>query len=261
MGPAPAPRARPRPRTALLAAALALCASPALAAQAVSLGSNLVAPDGPLTLGEIFEGAGAAAPVVVARLSGPSVVLDADAVQAFALRHGLDWANPRGIQRIIVRAGPAASLGGGRGHEVLTYGRSLSAGELVQAGDLLWARVAEIPVDAPLDAAAVVGEQARRPLRQGDAVSSQDLAPPIVIKAGDAVLVTYADGGITLTLQAKAMASAAAGDTLNVLNTASRKLIEAVATGPGQAVVGPQALRLRTEHASTDPRERGQFIR
>ena len=45
------------------------------------------------------------------------------------------------------------------------------------------------------------------------------------------------------------MTGAAAGDSLNIQNTASKKLIEAVATGVGQAVVGPEAARLKAEHS------------
>jgi len=37
------------------------------------------------------------------------------------------------------------------------------------------------------------------------------------------------------------MAAAAVGETLNVQNPASKKIIQAVAVGPGQAVVGPAA--------------------
>jgi len=222
------------------------CATAAVAGTPVSLNSNLVDSTGHVTLGELFDNAGPARSVVVAERTGPNVVLDAAAVQAFARGYGLDWDNPRGISRIIVRA-DSLSLAAGRNREILTYARSLNAGEIVQASDLVWAKAAEAPVDAPANVDAVIGMAARRPLREGDAVLAHDVTAPIVIKAGDTVLVTYADDGVTLTLQAKAMANAAVGDTLNVLNTASKKLIEAVASGPDQALVGPAALRLRAE--------------
>lgn len=78
----------------------------------------------------------------------------------------------------------------------------------------------------------------------------RDIAAPLVIKSGETVDVTYADDGVTLTLQAKALAEAAVGDTLNVLNTTSKKMIEVVATGPDQAVVGPEAQRLKADRTS-----------
>ncbi|HEX7759424.1 MAG TPA: flagellar basal body P-ring formation chaperone FlgA, partial [Caulobacteraceae bacterium] len=103
----------------------------------------------------------------------------------------------------------------------------------------------------PRSADAVIGMAARRPLREGDAVALRDVSAPVVVKAGDMITVVYEDGGIRLTLQAKAMANAAVGDSLNVQNTASKKVIEAVATGPDEAAVGPEAARLKAARPSS----------
>ena len=229
-------------------AALAL-AAPAFAGTPVTLNANLTDATGHVTLGELFDDAGPARDVVVADRSGPSVVLDAAAVQAMARRYGLDWDNPQGIRRIIVRA-DAGGVAAAHGREVLTYAHSLITGQIVQPEDLIWAKAAAAPVNAAASVDAVVGMAARRPLREGDPVLDRDVTAPIIIKAGDVVSVTYADEGVTLTLQGKAMANAAVGETLNIQNTASKKLIEAVATGPDQAVVGPEALRLKEQRAS-----------
>lgn len=231
---------------AVFALIVAMLAVPADAGTPVNLNANLVDIAGQVTLGELFDNAGPARDVVIAERHGPSVVLDAGAVQAVARRYGLDWDNPHGIARIIVRGAATGSLSLGA-HDVLAYARNLNTGEIVQPSDLLWARAVGAPADAPANADAVIGLAARRPLREGDPVLSRDVTAPIVIKVGDTVSVTYADRGVTLTLQGKAMAAAAAGDTVNILNTASKKLIEAVATGPDQAVVGPEALRLKAE--------------
>jgi flagella basal body P-ring formation protein FlgA len=226
---------------------LAFIAGPASAGAPVTLKAVITDPEGHVTLGELFDDAGPARDVVVAERIGPSVVLDAAAVQAFAHRYGLDWDNPKGLRRIIVRGAAARQTSFGD-HEVLTYARNLAAGQIVTAEDLLWSKaVAGVPVDAPANLDVVIGMAARRPLRQGDPVLAHDLVVPTVIKAGDDVLVTYADGAVTLTLQAKATSNAAVGESVSVLNTASKKLIEAVASGPDQAVVGPQALRLKAE--------------
>ncbi|MEJ0064291.1 MAG: flagellar basal body P-ring formation chaperone FlgA [Caulobacteraceae bacterium] len=231
---------------ALLALSAALFAAPALAGTPVTLNAHLVDPNGHVTLGELFDDAGPARDVVVAERTGPSVVLDAVAVQNFARRYGLDWDNPRGLSRIIVHA-DTLGLGPQQNHEILVYSHSLAAGQIVQGSDIVWAKAAGVPVDAPAGADAVIGMAARRPLREGDPVLAHDIVAPLVIKAGETVDVTYADDSIALTLQAKAMANAAVGDTINVLNTASKKMIEVLATGPDQAVVGPQAQRLKAE--------------
>jgi flagella basal body P-ring formation protein FlgA len=232
-------------RLAALLACL-LVAAPAFAGTPVTLNAHLVNTTGHVTLGELFDDAGPARDVVVAERTGPSVVLDAGAVQAFARRYGLEWDNPRGVSRIIVH-GDLVGLGAGQNREILTYARSLAAGQIVQGSDIVWAKAAGAPTDAPSGADAVIGMAARRPLREGDPVLAHDVTPPLVIKAGETVEVTYADDAIVLTLQAKALANAAVGDTLNVMNTASKKQIEVVATGPDQAVVGPEAQRLKAE--------------
>ena len=70
-------------RASLLAVVLASVAGAALA-DPVTLKANPVDDDGRVTLGDIFDGAGAAADVVVANRTGPSVVLEAGQLQAQA---------------------------------------------------------------------------------------------------------------------------------------------------------------------------------
>ena len=139
----------------LIAAAAALLASPALAGQPVVLKADPVDGDGIITLSDLFDGAGAAGKTPVAAKPGASMVLDAAAVQGIARRAGLDWANAEGFRRIVVRSaatgsGLAASGPAARGNvEVLTYARSLSAGEILQPQDLVWGKAAAAPADAP----------------------------------------------------------------------------------------------------------------
>src|ERR1700679_1882877 len=104
----------------LLALAGALFASPAVAGTPVTLNAHLVDGTGHVTLGELFDDAGPARDVVVAERTGPSVVLDASAVQNFARRYGLDWDNPRGVSRIIVHA-DTVGLGAPQNHDILVY--------------------------------------------------------------------------------------------------------------------------------------------
>ena len=235
----------------LLAAALLAAAAPALAGTAVSLKPDTVSADVVVTLGDLFDGAGGSAGVPVAARRSASVVLNARAVQLAAARAGLDWANAEGLRTIVVSgapsgphaAGPAAAARGNV--EVLTYARSLQAGELVGPADLIWAKAAVAPAGAPTDAEAVIGLAAKRPLRAGAAVAARDLGAAQVIKAGETVTITFASEGITLSLEGKAMQAASVGESFNVQNTASRKIIQAVAVGPGQAVVGPAAAGLK----------------
>jgi flagella basal body P-ring formation protein FlgA len=232
-------------RAFLFAAALSLASAPALAGQAVTLKADTLDTDGMVTLSDLFDGAGAAGNVPVAARPGQIAVLDAGAVQMLARRNGLDWVNAEGVRRIVVHGVANTAAAAKANVEVLTYARSLATGDIVQPTDLVWAKVAAAPGDAPSDAEQVIGLAAKRPLRAGAAVSARDISAPQVIKIGDIVTVTYEAEGIALALQGKAMTAAAQGDTVMIQNTTSKKLIQAMASGPGQALIGPQADRMK----------------
>ena len=238
----------------ILAAATLAFAGPALAGQPVTLKADTVDTDGMVTLGDLFDNAGVAGRVAVAAKPGTGIVLDAAAVQGVARRAGLDWANAEGIRKIVVRgatSGAAAAAGAARTNvDVLTYAHNLAAGEIVQPADLIWGKAAAAPADAPSDAEAVIGMAAKRALRAGATVAARDVGAAQVVKPGEIITVLYEAEGVSLSLQGKAMAAGGVGETIAVLNTNSKKTIQAVVTGPGQAVVGPAADGLRSVHST-----------
>jgi flagella basal body P-ring formation protein FlgA len=229
------------------AAALTLTAAPALAGVPVTLKADIVDTDGVVTLGEVFDGAGEAGARPLATRAGDSVMLNAAAVQVAARRAGLDWANAQGLRRIVVTgeaAAPAAAATRGN-VDVLTWARNIAAGEVVQPQDMVWGKAALAPADALANPDAVVGLAARRPLRAGAVVAGRDVAAPQVVKANDIVTLTYDNEGISLSLRAKALSGGAVGDTISVQNVTSKKTVQAVVVGPGQAAVGPAAEELK----------------
>ena len=240
-------------RPLILAAVLSLAAAPAIAGQAVTLKSETLDGDGLITLSDLFDGAGASGRIAVATRPGTTAVLDAGAVQLAARRAGLDWANAEGLRTIVVRGEIAAAPGAvaARGNvDVLTWARSIQAGEMVQPADLVWGKAAAAPADAPNDPDAVIGLAARRPLRAGAAVAGRDVSAPQVVQANEVVTLTYDNGGVSLALQAKALSGGAVGETINVQNVTSKKTVQAVVTGPGQAAVGPQAEQLKLNRST-----------
>lgn len=251
-------------KTLTFIAALALIAGPALAGP-VTLRANPVDDDGRVTLGDIFEGAGAASGVVVANRAGPSVVFEAGQLQALAARSGLQWANPQNLRRVVVRnaalapGAPAAAAtvastaarpvaAAGATVPVLTYARNLAAGEVIQPEDVIWTEVQShlAAAGSPSDAEDVIGLSARRALRAGAVVGDRDLARPQVIARNDTVQVAFVAGGVTLTVTGRAQRAAAVGEVVAVTNLTSGRTIEAVASGPGRAVAGPQAQSARS---------------
>ncbi len=248
-------------RALILAATVAALAAPAWAGP-VNLLPDPVDDDGRITLGELFDEAGAASGVVVGRRVGATAVLEASQVQIAARRAGLQWSNPNGLRRIVVREGgaipaeasarpAAASVGApapvsaraGVNVEVLTYARSLAAGDVIQPEDVIWASVQShlAPAGAPQDAEAVIGLEAKRALRAGTPVGPRDLASPQVIARNDMVEVAYINDGVELTVTGKATRNASAGEAVPILNVQSNRTIDAVAVAPGRAVAGPAA--------------------
>jgi flagella basal body P-ring formation protein FlgA len=209
-----------------------------------------------VTLGDLFDGAGAKASVPVANRTGSSVVLNARIVQVVAARAGLDWANAQGLKTILVaagsggaaEAGPAAAVRGNV--QILTYARDIAAGEVLAPSDVIWGKAAAAPSDAAHDPDALIGMTARRPLRAGAAALARDVSAPILVKAGEVITVTFQADGISLSLQGKALSAGGMGETLNVENTTSKKTIQAVVTGPGQAAVGPAADDLKAARST-----------
>ena len=188
-------------RSLLLAAAVSAAASAAFAGPVV-LRVNPVDDDGRVTLGDLFEGAGAAANVAVAERVGPSVVLEAGQLQALARQAGLDWSNPNGLRRVAVRR---------------------ATGPVQTSSDAAFQPVAQ-------SAAQPIARAADRP-----GAASQ------VIARNDMVRVTYQVGGVNLAVMGKAMRSAGLGEPVAIMNTTSNRVIDAVASGPGQAIAGPGA--------------------
>jgi flagella basal body P-ring formation protein FlgA len=247
-----------------LVLALALAAAPAFAGQRVALKDDPAVSGAEVRLGDLFDGAGPASGVLVARASGPMLILDAGRVQAIAAAHGLEWLNPNGYRELVVKTAAqapaavapasmgAASAGAEAVHtqavaermvEALTWAHDLSAGDLVRPEDVVWAKIPArlAPHDAERDPDVVVGQAARRALREGAPAAVHDLAPPRVIRRDQDVEVVFLQDGVRVVLTGRALADAAVGEPVPVLNIQSKKTIDAVASGPGQAVIGPDA--------------------
>ena len=245
---------------AVTAFLLLLLAGAAFAGTPVDLRDTPQSSGAQITLGDLFDSAGRASNVSVATADdgAHTTVLDAGAVQRIAHMHGLDWANPSGFRRLVVQTGdgpvadgtaaPARISSGGKTVDALTFSRNLAAGEPIRAEDVLWTKVQAhlVPADAPSDPAQVIGLSTRHTEREGMVVAARDLVAQKVIKKDQVVAVLYEVDGVSLKLQGKALGDAAVGDVVQVLNTQSKKTIEAVATGPGEAVTGPQADSLKS---------------
>ena len=194
-------------RALILGAVAALMLAGAASAGPVTLKANPVDSDGRVTLGDLFDGAGAAADVMVGTRAGPSIVFEAGQLQSLARQSGLDWANPAGLRRVVVRNAAVAPA---------------SAPPAPAPASVAGAEPAPAAVTA-------------RPQPARTALAER------VISRNDMVEVAYEVGGVRLTITGRAEGNAAVGQRLAVRNLQSNRTIDAVAIGPGLALAGPAA--------------------
>jgi flagella basal body P-ring formation protein FlgA len=85
--------------------------------------------------------------------------------------------------------------------------------------------------------AAVEGMVAKRLINSGSTVTSAQVTPPLVIKKGDAVLVTASTSGLKVKMPGTALNDGRQGEQIRVKNNHSKRTIDARVTGPGQVKV------------------------
>ena len=117
-------------------------------------------------------------------------------------------------------------------------------GEILKASDLTVLRRPKSESGALSDINAAVGLTARHPLRPGQPLRAQDLMKPEVVQRNDSVTIVYEVPGITLTLRGQAQESGALGDTINVLNVDSKRVIPGTVSGPGRVTVKALTTRM-----------------
>lgn len=117
--------------------------------------------------------------------------------------------------------------------------RRLALGDVVRAEDLrlVRQRAERVRPGVATDPGQVVGKALRRPVAEGLPFALVDLSAPAVIERNATVLMLIDGPGISMTAQGRAMAPAARGETVPVMNLASRNVVEAEAIGPGRVRV------------------------
>lgn len=125
--------------------------------------------------------------------------------------------------------------------EALVLVRDVARGERIGAGDVEWRSGAAASPRArgePLAPDAVIGREARRTLRSGDALAAADLREPMLVRRGEPVRLTYTSTGLRLSVEGVAQGDGAAGGIVRVFNPQSKRILDAVVTGEAEASVG-----------------------
>jgi flagella basal body P-ring formation protein FlgA len=243
-------------RTALVSL-LALAALPASAQ--VSVSGEWI------KLGDVAPVTGDAAGVLVAQAprAGESLTLDPEFLIGVAKRSGILLALPINQPIIVTRtvapakaaptppaarqapyarqapSPPTVASQPAPDGWVLVFARDVPRGVTLAESDLSWAdaQTARAGRTPPEDIADAIGLETKRALKAGVAVQLSDLKAPSVIHKNEPIKIIYTAPGMRLTVDGVAQADAAAGENIRVLNSLSKRTIEAVATAEGEARV------------------------
>jgi len=129
--------------------------------------------------------------------------------------------------------------------DALAVDRPVERGEVLKADNLTIVRRPKTEASSYLiNVAAATGLAARHALRPGQPLAAGDLMKPEIIQRSDNVTMIFEAPGVTLTLRGQAQESGALGDTISVLNSESKRTVQAVVSGPDRVTVAPVTTRL-----------------
>ena len=129
--------------------------------------------------------------------------------------------------------------------EAAVLARNVERNEILKSSDVVIERRPKTEVGA--DAATrnrVVGMQARKQLRAGQALKLADLAKPDLVQRDQTVTLIYEAAGLYLTIRGKALDSGTEGDVVSVLNLQSKRTVSGTVVGRGQVSISVATPRL-----------------
>ena len=180
---------------------LVFCAGVA-GADTVTLRNRIEASGAMVTLGDAFQGTGALSgrPIAPAPAAGQVGALPMAVLAAAASAAGFDWTPPAGVDSVAV-VHPAGAR----------------------------ATVAP-PGNAPIASPA---------MPTGAPLTTSGAPSGAAIRRGDAVMLIYQSGGVTLSMRTQAMQDAQIGQSVRLMNSSSNRVVLGLVTGPGAASASP----------------------
>ncbi|MBI4183084.1 MAG: flagellar basal body P-ring formation protein FlgA [Proteobacteria bacterium] len=129
--------------------------------------------------------------------------------------------------------------------EVPVPAQNVAPGAVIRQDDVRWLKLPaeRLTRNVVTDASELIGKAAKRALRADAPVQVADIQRPVLVAKGSLVTIVLTTPSMSLTAQGKALEDGADGDTIPVMNTRSRRVLDAMVAGSGQVRVVP-ALRL-----------------
>lgn len=85
----------------------------------------------------------------------------------------------------------------------------------------------------------IAGKKAKKNLRIGRPIRKSDIALPRLVSRGDLVTILYQTGNLTISARGIAMENGVKGGSIRVKNPHSKRMMDAVVTGPGIVRTSP----------------------
>jgi flagella basal body P-ring formation protein FlgA len=125
--------------------------------------------------------------------------------------------------------------------EVAVLARTVNRGEPLREGDVTLDKRPRdgLGSDVRASTTAALGEVAQHTLAAGALLREGDTALPDLVTRGETVTIVYATAGISLSMRGLANDSGRMGSVVNVVNVASKKVLQATVVGAGRVSVGP----------------------
>jgi hypothetical protein len=178
------------------------------AADTVTLRNRIEANGAMVTLGDVFAGTGALSgrPIAPAPPAGQMGSLPMAVLTAAASVAGFDFTPPAGVDavQVVHPSGARATIAPVGGTPVTS-----------------------VPIGAPLIAT------------NANTATYQNVGATAAIRRGDAVMLIYQSGGVTLSMRTQAMQDGSVGQSVRLMNPSSNRVVLGVVTGPGAASASP----------------------
>lgn len=122
---------------------------------------------------------------------------------------------------------------------VVTIARDVTRGTALGIDDVAIERRPrqQAAMDAFSDDAQVIGFETKRAMRPGQMLRAADIAEPEMVKRGAGVTLVYRTRGLTLTVHGQAVRGGRRGETISVMNTQSKRVVEGAVTGLNEITV------------------------
>lgn len=120
--------------------------------------------------------------------------------------------------------------------EVPVLTRRIGRGDVIRRGDIKWRRMEKSRVRGNIvrDRKGLVGLAARHSLRPNMPLRESDVRPPVIVSRGSLVTLALQTGRMILTTKGKALENGAKGQTIQVVNSRSKRIIEGIVEGAGR---------------------------